>query len=665
MPPKAASRGRARRNPVDTHSTAPETTTQEADQPSGASFLSAISRGTTRPKASTSRPVSRAADADAMEMDVDEPYNPHDPSDYPSPPLPPQAPRREPAARLASSRRKEASGPVLPAQTAIATASASASASGEGAASATTTGAKKVAAKYKPKAGVRRTAAEREAAEKSELQRQQQRLREEKAERARQERATRGRGRGGRESGGLGRKPFEPIEGSLSGVFGGGVAVGGMTRGGGRIGGGGGGGSRRRLSRHRSRATTEVSEADGSVRPLEDEDDAEFLSSDQDSGAERMNIETINLSSDDESSFDEAEGKGKERAKSIISGKGKEKSKNDMKPVRIIRREHIDRSAMAGPETLTPATQAQPTAKAVTEAKPKPAPADDQSLIKREPTEDVDSIMTGTGTSTPTSFTALDSNPNGDTPAPILVSSAGVTPAPQSEPRQHVLSLLKLPPPPTIAIREEREEYERGLENIKILCQDLAEQSLTSEPTSTSKDETKPRPRREDHLFLLHMPTITPSLTNPSATITKTEPDSTTAQSTIDPAIKEEGSAPIITSSRTLKNPPPAPISSTTTIPPSTSNMLTATYSTPMDRGRVGKLRVHASGKVSVSWGGNKFAVMRGVEGRMGQEVVCVGGDGKAVGGAGGEEGSEVEAMPLGVLGGKLVVVPDWGVLLS
>ena len=81
-------------------------------------------------------------------------------------------------------------------------------------------------------------------------------------------------------------------------------------------------------------------------------------------------------------------------------------------------------------------------------------------------------------------------------------------------------------------------------------------------------------------------------------------------------------------------------------------------------RGKSGKLTVHASGRVVLSWGGTSLEVHRGTEVEFLQNVVLaevtedddmfeLGGGAKADG----------KACGLGTVAGKFVLTPDWGEL--
>ncbi len=79
----------------------------------------------------------------------------------------------------------------------------------------------------------------------------------------------------------------------------------------------------------------------------------------------------------------------------------------------------------------------------------------------------------------------------------------------------------------------------------------------------------------------------------------------------------------------------------------------------PFPAGRIGKLRVHTSGRVTLSWGGASLQLSRGIETGFLQDVVLA------------DPGDEMEPPKRGLgrglsgLSGKFVVQPAWEQLLQ
>ena len=78
--------------------------------------------------------------------------------------------------------------------------------------------------------------------------------------------------------------------------------------------------------------------------------------------------------------------------------------------------------------------------------------------------------------------------------------------------------------------------------------------------------------------------------------------------------------------------------------------------------GRVGKLRVHASGRTTLDWGGTSYELAPGAKASFLQEVVAVHvvPEAERV-----VEEDAGEAVSFGRVKGKFVVVPDWGDMLG
>jgi DNA-directed RNA polymerase III subunit RPC4 len=301
--------------------------------------------------------------------------------------------------------------------------------------------------------------------------------------------------------------------------------------------------------------------------------------------------------------------------------------------------------------------------------------SDDDLAVKPEPTDD------------PSSITAAPLPSDTDIP---LKESASPESRRKSKgkavARKHTLPTEA----PALQTVEERREWERHHLDLEILRQELGEITLPSSTpaVSTPKDaegdvkmgedattateeadltegadatsslptstNTAPPPdRRTDRVYLFQFPPILPSL---APTTVKPEPQSPTlskkipaAASTSTNAIDVDATAP----SAAAKHPE---------IPESAGQM-----HSPFPSGLVGKLRVHASGRTTLDWGGTSLQVGMGTDVQFLQDaVVAKFNDKSDVQGAKGkeEEHDETafggEVMGLGQVRGKFVVTPDW-----
>ncbi|KAG9519759.1 hypothetical protein KCV07_g4785, partial [Aureobasidium melanogenum] len=474
---------------------------------------------------------------------------------------------------------------------------------------------------------------------------------------------------------------------AVGGGFGGGGGGGG---GGGYSGASGGGGS---SSTGGPRIKSEGGPSYGNVNI----EDGGYISSDLDEGEEgpRKDIDFINLLSDDEQDTTATNA--------------------NMAPIRVNRVEHRERekpvaadaskskaaiaesshgAAVGAPgeaiattkeRTASPElSRKQPRAKEVqvvrTERRWKGAwedSSDDDLAIKPEPTDEESSI-----TAAPlTENIALKESASPESRRKSKGKAAAT--------RKHVLPTEA----PAMQTVEERREWERHHLDLEIIRQELGEIGLPpSKPASTTNKDaegdtnmaegseqadlaegadaatslpptdqpstsTQPPPpdRRTDRVYLFQFPPILPSLApatvkpEPSSpTLSKKTPASTTAaidldapSSTTNPKSTKQG-----------------------TVPESAGQM-----HSPFPAGLVGKLRVHASGRTTLDWGGTSLQVGMGTDVQFLQDaVVAKFADKSDVQGAKGKEEEEQqdeaafggEVMGLGQVRGKFVVTPDW-----
>ncbi|KAI4723142.1 hypothetical protein E4T48_00342 [Aureobasidium sp. EXF-10727] len=526
------------------------------------------------------------------------------------------------------------------------------------------------------------------------------------AKRAGRGRGDRGRGRGGGKARGgfmgdsertirdvVASGPFSAGQVSADAGFrgqrravGGGGFGGGGGGGGGYSGGSGGGGGG---SSGTSRIKSEGGPSYGNVNI----EDGGYISSDLDEADEgpRKDIDFINLLSDDEQDTAATNAgmapirvnrvEHREREKPVAADASKSKA--------AIAEQASNTTAIASPTSTKERTASpelvrgkQPRAKDVqvvrSERKWKGAwedsSDDEHAAIKPEPLDD----------DTNTSITAAALP---DSTHPPIKESASPESRRKSKgkgiARKHALPTEA----PALQTVEERREWERHHLDLEILRQELGEITLPSSvPAAPAKDaqgdtkmsegdaatateetdlaegvdastslpatSTNPPPdRRTDRVYLFQFPPILPSLV--PATV-KPEPVSPTLSkkipaSTAATAIDVDASA--------------APKAKAKQEVPESAGQMHS----PFPSGLVGKLRVHASGRTTLDWGGTSLQVGMGTDVQFLQDaLVAKFNDKSDVEGAKGKEEEQDEGafggevMGLGQVRGKFVVTPDW-----
>ncbi|KAF7587292.1 hypothetical protein BBP40_007423 [Aspergillus hancockii] len=194
------------------------------------------------------------------------------------------------------------------------------------------------------------------------------------------------------------------------------------------------------------------------------------------------------------------------------------------------------------------------------------------------------------------------------------------------------------------------------------------ESSAEDAEPATEGEEKKEAEDEEDEsaadklagqLFLMQFPPMTPNLVpggdNPDAVSTEAQgqdgpevTDTNSGNQPAQPAIKREDGGEII--DRTDESQSTEP-----------SKVVTAT-DWQLRAGRVGKLNVHASGKMTMDWGGISFELDRATAVDFLQEALIVSGPTDPAEAEAPEDENKVWAM--GQLSGKFTVTPDWEKML-
>ncbi|KAL6239723.1 RNA polymerase III RPC4-domain-containing protein [Aspergillus navahoensis] len=518
--------------------------------------------------------------------------------------------------------------------------------------------------KYKPRAVGRRSKEEREAIEKLEADRHAERLAEAAAiQRGKASLAARGRaGFSGRGRGG----PMGMA--GAAGPLGSGFA-GRRGRGGSRF---GGGDSRATSMSRRSKSMT-TGLGGGSA------------SSDESDGEIRVSIDRINLESDADDDDDDdviLEKKKRQRKGKIALGSVREAG---LRPIRVERHEHEERVVSVNMESST-AKSAELRQQAKEKAKDdalfvqddEETPMDGEPKVKQEPTDN-DQEMTDV--------------PHADEP---VTTDDGLLPAPKVKVRRKLGSRepsvpVVKDPKSLLRTKEDIEEYDRHAEDLELI-KDLftkvppakaTEATEDAEPTegaeATTDDqekenkdegETAEEEPEDDkltgQLFLMQFPPITPNLIEPSADGTDPDSEATmipnpgASQSAEQNGVSGEGQADTPVLKREEDDVEVLDGQDEITATSTQSKVVTAA-DWQLKAGQAGKLNVHASGRVTMDWGGISFELDRATAVDFLQEALIVSTPPDVM-----EEmpDDEHKVWAMGQLSGKFTVTPDWSKIL-
>ncbi|KAI9810574.1 MAG: hypothetical protein M1832_001235 [Thelocarpon impressellum] len=393
-----------------------------------------------------------------------------------------------------------------------------------------------------------------------------------------------------------------------------------------------------------------------------------FISSDEDDDDEgpRMDIERINLVSGDEDEVG-----GQERAQG--------QSSRGLRPIRLDRREHKERAVAVKVETGSKA----PAKRKATD------PRDEESLFvpDDEPVtgqrgKDVEFLRDERrfrGVYQDDADVQVKEEP-GEQREVFAVDAADGTSSRLDQPtvegervddgetRQSRQRNVVKDTQPVLQTEEDRQEWKRHERDVKLLSDELGhmlsgrapstvvdgegDTSMVRDGQARSKhvltdqeDASRPADYKYGRLYLFQFPPILPSLYKPI----KDEAKAETAE-------VEVGAIPNPTAStRSAPAPPEKPSKQQQTPNPQAITAKDA----PLPSGRVGKLRVHASGRVMLSWGGASLQLSRGMDTGFLQDVVLAD--------VGGDEKGDARGLGKGLSGlsGKFVVAPAWEELLQ
>lgn len=437
---------------------------------------------------------------------------------------------------------------------------------------------------------------------------------------------------------------------------------------------------------------------------LKRDPDELYDSSDPDEAAlgPRMNIDRINLVSEDEDDDvpDTAEGKAKRAAMAAPSSQRRRIGGGE--PIRLQRKEHEDRTLRINTEASS-ATSAALRKKAEEASKSGQAGSFDEALttatrkartrskdvevvgdrrrwkgvweddanddgvkIKQEPEDE--SLIGGIepGAVDTGLQTAMEED---EQEAPRTMNAA--EPEPELETKAHVRAKLKQKKkankgrPAMYQTPEEIREWDKRQEELALIQQELGRVNLVNEDEEGQAQEGDLSDRRVDSVYLFQLPSVLPDL--------------------VEPAVKKEPQSPTLPRSN-LKPQDPGAGGSAEEVPikvedddfggdlgGSRRRKLTVAP------GLVGKLRIHKSGRSTFMWGGTNMEMKMGVSPYFLQTAILTrvkppgektepgANDGPGANGArsSGADASGGKAISFGQIRGKLVVLPAWSEILG
>ncbi|KFX91541.1 hypothetical protein O988_07715 [Pseudogymnoascus sp. VKM F-3808] len=362
--------------------------------------------------------------------------------------------------------------------------------------------------------------------------------------------------------------------------------------------------------------------------------------------APRTDIEHINLVSDDED--DVATGSRRNKGKGRAGG-------HAMNPIRLTRHEHKARVMLVNTDSSSGDAKLE-----VEDGVKVEAPEDgglfvpqDEPVVKSEQGDEA----------TVSDEMQVDTAPMGDLQAGADVAASPSTvqetpkPAPETAPQRPSEFLAANSKKPVLQTEEDKQEYERHLEDIDILARELGGMSTTQPPRTAADTEGdvsmgEEAPVSLDHkegrLYLFQFPPILPKLSNVEQPVKQDPGD-------VDVQLSDIPSGTIdLDDTPEVKAEPTAEADADVPRPTSGSKVKDTLVQEP---GLIGKLVVRRSGKVELSWGGTSLALGRGAEFDFLTTGVVVQGLGAEKGAEGGEE---MSGTGMGRVMGKIVATPDW-----
>ncbi|KAI9671486.1 MAG: hypothetical protein M1817_003537 [Caeruleum heppii] len=479
-------------------------------------------------------------------------------------------------------------------------------------------------------------------------------------------------------------------------------------------------GPRQGQSRAKKAAEGRTDDGAGGDDYIKREDDPAYISSDGEEATEgpRVDIEHINLvSDDDDQDEDEKKELGGswglrpirlERREHVERGVGVNTEASSKRPNELRRHGSGGRRGEDGVDVISdPATERR-TSKGKGKEKEidvefvrderrwRGVYEDDDAKVKPEPQDDGPSALFVDGTpnqSTVDPDAIIPDEPSSSTMPTTLTEAE----APKTRRRRHV-SFRDVKP--VLQTEEDEQEWGRHVVDVKMLAEELGPVPSTAVPVDQDGDvamnmDKSPAPTpvdpKEGRIYLFQLPPILPTLRDPLKKEDEAdEPDKTAPVSSKDEEPGRKGGKSIaipVPASAVTKpslDPPakaPRPTEATARAtgshpanaalqshpPQSITSLQPIHEALPKGGGQIGKLRVQASGRVTLSWGGTSLSLGRGIETGFVQDLVVAevprtgqGSMGEHLGQA--ETGRTATAV--GGVVGKFVVQPDWAVML-
>lgn len=434
------------------------------------------------------------------------------------------------------------------------------------------------------------------------------------------------------------------------------------------------------------------------------------ISSDESDSGILVDIDQINLDSDEEGLDESLDKKKNLKGKMPVTDAADSHADKSLRPIRVERHEHAERVVSVNMESSSSKSaelrqQAKAKAKddddALFVAQDDEKEGEEQQLVvKDEPKDDGDQVMSDVPAAADGEETAT-------------ATDDGLLPEPTVKVRRNLSKEPPVPasPPPAakdpkslLRTKEDIEEYERHEQDLGVVKDLLfvepkepkelkepkekeprAEQPATEEgerekpETATEEQEGEEKPAEEEdeakdklsgQLFLVQFPPMTPNLVIPGtagdagdngeedaeapstepANPEPSQPDEQSKPTTI--KREDDGTAELLDTT--------ADADTTNATPP---KLVTATNQ-QLPAGRVGKLNVHASGRVTMDWGGISFDLDKATDVDFLQEAMILSTvqDQQQEGIK--EEQEEKRAWAMGQLSGKFTVTPDWESIL-
>ncbi|KAI9816879.1 MAG: hypothetical protein M1827_001524 [Pycnora praestabilis] len=442
-------------------------------------------------------------------------------------------------------------------------------------------------------------------------------------------------------------------------------------------------------------------------------EDPMYISSDEDeitTEGPRMDIEQINLVSDEEDEEDPIMSKGKGRAKASGALMG------GLKPIRIDRREHVERSMGVNTEaSSTVSSDLRSKGKLENNVGGLFIPSDEPEIPRRKgkerrkdvefvknerkwqgvyQDEDEDEKVKIKDEPIDTGNAIAEDIPNGphdiSTETPTADDNAAFQPVSVSSPKLSNVVLKAKPKKRrksglrdtkrTLQTEEDRQEWARREHDIRLLGEELGMMQTAPDPeTATAGAEgeggaaaestaSQAFDRKEGRLFLFQFPPIAPALFDPLLKGESTEEPQQTIDVDEPPAPNPSKKTPASGSKASKANPA---VKTEQKLAPKPDPLTAIHPALPL--GQAGKLTIRESGRVLLSWGGASLELGRGTDCEFLQDVMLAeirqgstGGNEPAFGGGGGETEEEGgTGLAMGQVTGKFIVTPDWDAMFG